>query len=165
MKIYKTIEHMTWSVEAIEGVRNAANERAAKLPAKDSLRSQLEQLAKKCDELRSKIVATKEGGMITGEERIRELLGQVYGAVNGYEGRPADYQAARADSLAHELEDVINDFQKLTQKNLAGINAGLKKKKLEAIPVLAESDWEKKRASEAASTAMQTTGNQMQEMD
>ena len=40
--------------------------------------------------------------MITGEERIRELLGQLYGTVNGYEGRPADYQAARADSLAHE---------------------------------------------------------------
>src|SRR5579864_4946612 len=157
MKIYKTIEHMTWSVEAIEGVRDAANARAAKLPAKDPLRSQLEQLAKKCDELRSKIVATKEGGMITGEERIRELLGQVYGAVNGYEGRPADYQAARADSLARELEDVINDFQKLTQKELAGINAGLKKKKLDAISVLTEADWQKKRAAEAGGTAMQTT--------
>ena len=57
--------------------------------------------------------------MITGEERIREHLGQLYGAINGYEGRPTDYQAARADSLAHELEDVIGDFQKLTQKELA----------------------------------------------
>jgi photosystem II stability/assembly factor-like uncharacterized protein len=167
MKIYKTIEHMTWSVEAIEGVRDATNARAAKLPVKDSLRSQLEQLAKKCDELRSKIVATKEGGMITGEERIREHLGQLYGTVNGYEGRPADYQAARADSLAHELEDVVNDFQKLTQKELAGINAGLKKKKLEAISVLTEAEWQKKRASEAgtASAAMQATSRQLREID
>ena len=29
MKIYKLIEHMTWSVDAIEGVRNAATERHA----------------------------------------------------------------------------------------------------------------------------------------
>ena len=45
--------------------------------------------------------------MITGEERIRELLGQLYGTVNHYEGRPADYQVARTESLAHELDDVL----------------------------------------------------------
>jgi photosystem II stability/assembly factor-like uncharacterized protein len=147
MKIYKLIEHMTYSVDAIEGVRNAANERAAKLPEKSPLRAQLQQLANKCDELRSKIVATKEGGAITGEERIRELLGQLYGSVNNYEGRPTEYQAARADSLGHELEDIIGDFQKLTQKELAAINAGLKKNKQEAISVLAESEWQKNRES------------------
>jgi photosystem II stability/assembly factor-like uncharacterized protein len=151
MKVYHTIEHMTYAVEAIEGVRNAANERAAKLPEKDPLRKQLQDLAAKCDELRSKIVATKEGGMITGEERIREHLGQLYGDVNGYEGRPADYQAARADSLAHELQDVIGDFHKLTDKELPGINAGLKKKKAEPISVLTEADWQKKRAAEGGS--------------
>jgi photosystem II stability/assembly factor-like uncharacterized protein len=151
MKIYHTIEHMTYAVDAIEGVRDTANARAAKLSDKDPLRKQLHDLAAKCDELRSKIVATREGGMITGEERIRELLGQVYGEVNGYEGRPADYQAARADSLAHELEDAIADFQKTAQKELPGINAGLKKQKAEAIPVLTEADWQKTRENEGSS--------------
>ncbi len=153
MKIYHTIEHMTYAVEAIEGVRDAANGRASKVAEKDPLKKQLQDLAARCDGLRSKIVATKEGGMITGEERIRELLGQLYGAVNFYEGRPTDYQAARAESLAHELEDVIGDFQKLTQKELAGVNAGLKKKKAEAISVLTEADWQKKRAAEGGSGA------------
>ncbi len=153
MKVYHTIEHMTYAVDAIEGVRNAANARAAKLTEKDPLRKQLQDLAVKCDELRGKIVATKEGGMITGEERIRELLGQLYGDVNGYEGRPGDYQAARSDSLAHELEDVIGDFQKLAQKELPAINAGLKKKKAEAISVLAEADWKKKLEAEGSSGA------------
>ena len=151
MKVYHTIEHMTFAVDAIEGVRNAANARAAKLTDKDPLKKQLTDIAAKCDQLRSKIVATKEGGMITGEERIRELLGQLYGSVNMYEGRPADYQAAREDSLAHELQDVVDDFQKLTQKELPGINAGLKKKKAEAITVLSEADWQKKRQSEGSS--------------
>jgi hypothetical protein len=153
MKIYHTIEHMTYSVETIESVRDGAKARAAKLPEKDPLRKQLEDLAAKCDALRSKIVATKEGGMITGEERIRELLGQLYGTVNGYEGHPSDYQAARADSLAHELEDVIGDFQKLTQKELPAINAGLKKKKAEAITVLTEAEWQKRREAEGGSGA------------
>jgi len=88
--------------------------------------------------------------MITGEERIRELLGQLYGAVNSYDGKPTDYQVARTESLGHELQDVIDDFQKLAQKELPGINAGLKKKKLETISVLAEADWQKKRAAESA---------------
>ena len=153
MKIYHTIEHMTFAVEAIEGVRNDANARAAKLSEKDPLRKQLQDLAAKCDDLRSKIVATKEGGMVTGEERIRELLGQLYGTVNGYEGRPADYQVAREDSLAHELEDVIGDFNKLTAKTLPVVNAGLKKKKAEPIVVLTEAEWQKNRDAQGGSAA------------
>jgi hypothetical protein len=141
MKVYRLLEHMTYGVDAIEGVRNDANTRASKLAEKDALRAQLQLLAGKCDELRGKLVATKEGGAVTGEERIRELLGQLYGAVNGYEGRPGDYQAARADSLGHELEDVINDFRKLTDQELPAINKKLQSKKAEAIKVLAESEW------------------------
>ena len=143
MKLYNLLGHMTYAVDAMEGLRDAANGRIAKLPQKDSLRRQLQQLAGKCDEFRSKIVATKEGGMITGEERIREHIGQVYGSVVAYEGRPADYQEARTGALAHELEDVITDFQKLTQRELSAINSGLNKKKLEAISVLSEADWQK----------------------
>jgi len=150
MKVYKELEHMTYGVEAIEGVRDAANARAPKVPEKDLLRKQLQQLAVDCDKLRSKIVATKEGGMITGEERIRELLGQLYGAVTGYDGKPTDYQVGRTESLGHELQDVIDEFQKLTQKELTVVNAGLKKKKMETISVVAEAEWQKKKAAESA---------------
>ena len=153
MKVYKELEHMTFGVEAIEGVRDAANARAAKVPEKDALHKQLVQLAVDCDKLRSKIVATKEGGMITGEERIRELLGQLYGAVNSYDGKPTDYQVARTDSLGHELQDVIDEFQKLVQKEVGVVNTGLKKKKMEAIPVLAEAEWQKKKAAESSAAA------------
>ena len=166
MKVYKELEHMTFAVEAIEGVRDAANARAAKLPEKDPMRKQLQQLAADCDTLRSKIVATKEGGMITGEERIREHLAQLYGAVTGYDGRPTDYQVARTESLGHELQDVIDDFQKQAQKSLPAINARLKKKKLEPISVLVESDWQKKNESSAgAGTGMRARGDQVWERD
>jgi photosystem II stability/assembly factor-like uncharacterized protein len=153
MKVYKELEHMTFGVEAIEGVRDAANARAAKVPEKEALHKQLQQLAVDCDKLRSKIVATKEGGMITGEERIRELLGQLYGAVNSYDGKPTDYQVARTESLGHELQDVIDEFQKLVQKEVSVVNPGLKRKKMEAIPVLVEAEWQKKKAAESSAAA------------
>jgi hypothetical protein len=156
MKLVKLMAHMTYAVDAIEGVRDGAKARAAKLQPKDPLVATLQQLAQDSDKLRSKIVATKEGGAITGEERIREHIGQVYGDVNGYEGRPTDYQAARADSLTRELEDVVKDFQTMTSKQLVTINSGLKKKKLEAISVLSEADWEKQRPEGGSGAAGQT---------
>jgi len=167
MKLYKLLEHMTYGVEAIEGVRDAANAAAAKLTESDPLRTDLKKLAADCDTLRGKIVATKPGGMITGEERIRELLGQLYGAVTGYDGKPTDYQVARTESIGHELQDVIDDFQKLTQKELPGINAGLKKMKMDSITVLAEENWQKKNAesSLASGAGMRADENHVREID
>ena len=143
MKIYGTLEHMSYVASAIEDVRDAANARSGKLPDKDALRAPLQHLAQESDKLRSKIVATKEGGAITGEQRIREYLGELYADVDNYQGRPTDYQAAREESLSHELDDVMNDFKKLTDAELSSINKNLTKKKMEVISVLSEADWHK----------------------
>ena len=155
-KLYKSIEHMAWAENAIVSVRDSAAARAAKLGDKDPLKARLKQLSDDAAGLRSKIVATKEGGMITGEERIRELMGKVYGDVNNYEGRPTEYQARRADDLAHELEDVITEFKALTDKSLTAINAGLAKKKLEKIVVPTEADWQKEHSGGGGGAAKVT---------
>jgi hypothetical protein len=161
-KLSGEFSHMSYGVSAIAGVRDSAKADAAKLPDKDPLRAKLQHLSDESDKLRSKIVATKEGGAITGEERIREHLGELYGDVNGYEGRPTDYQTARADSLAHELDDVIKDFRKLTDAELPAINADLKKKKMEAISVLSEEDWQKQHAEAGSGKA---GGSAVREVD
>ena len=106
--------------------------------------------------------------MITGEERIRELIGELYGHVTGYDGRPTESQVARTESLGHELQDVIDDFQKLTQADLPGINISLKRKKLETIMVLAETDWQQKKTASGAgagSAALQDSDDSVGEMD
>jgi hypothetical protein len=113
------------------------------LPAKDPLRTSLEQFSQQVDALRSNIVATKEGGAITGEERIREYLTSVYGDVNSYDGKPTNSQVERTDALGRELEDVIKELDQLTAKQLPAINSGLQKKKLGPIEPLSEQQWEK----------------------
>jgi len=143
MKLHKLLGHMSYATSAIMGVRDEAASRAAKLKENDPLRARLQQLSQHADALRSKIVATKEGGMITGEERIRELLGKVYGDVNGYEGRPGETQVIRTDALSRELDDVATEFRQLTDKQLATLNASLQKKKLEPIHVPTEDEWKK----------------------
>ena len=58
----------------------AAEQRATALPAKDALAAAAA-VAGELDELKKKIVATKEGGAITGEERLREHADTLYGAL------------------------------------------------------------------------------------
>jgi hypothetical protein len=146
MKLYNMLGHMSYEVAAIQAVRNGASERAEKLPKGNPLKAKLETLSSKSDALRSKIVATKEGGAITGEERIREHVGELYGYVVQYEGRPTNYQVARADALNHDLEDVVTDFTKLTA-DLPAINNSLQKAKLQPITIPVEAEWMKEHAN------------------
>src|SRR5438552_16013835 len=101
---------MTFAVDRINGVRLELDRAAAKLPANDPLVARLRSAQTQVDELRKKIVATKEGGAITGEERLRENLADLYGNVNSYEGRPSQTQIERADAIARELGDVVKSF-------------------------------------------------------
>jgi hypothetical protein len=132
MKLYKLLGQMTTDVERMNAVRSALDDRAART-SDTNLQSRLRAASAAVDELRKKIVATKEGGAITGEERLREYLSNLYGDVNGYEGRPSRTQTERADSLARELADVRKSFDDWAAKELPRINAELNSYKMDAI--------------------------------
>ena len=143
LRLASMLNHMSWAVDAIIGIRDSALADAAKVDAKDPLRNQLTATAKQFDAIRSKIVATKEGGAITGEERLREYLGTLYGDVAQYEGRPTEEQLARADVMNRQLDEVVKEFNQLAAQQLPGINSKLKTKKLQPIEVLSEPEWQK----------------------
>ena len=145
MKLYHALEDMTFATDRINGVRTALEDRAGKLPANDPLATRLRDAAKQVDELRRRIVATKEGGAITGEQRLREYLTELYGNVSNYEGRPTQTQMDRSDAIARELGDVVKDFDAWVARELGGINSALGQKGLEPINVLTRAGWEKKQ--------------------
>ena len=82
----------------------------------------------KVDAVRKKIVATTEGGAITGEERLREHTDKLYGDILSYEGKPAKYQLVRIDALRRELDDVGKEFENLLTNELPKLNETLKAK-------------------------------------
>jgi len=143
-KLYNLLGDMTFAVERMNGVRLALDDRAAKLGAGDSLAARLRAASAAVDELRKKIVATKEGGMITGEERLRENLADLYGNVIFYDGRPSQTQVERTDVIARELADVVRDFDAWSAKELGGLNTALGTKQLEPVRVLTREQWEAK---------------------
>jgi photosystem II stability/assembly factor-like uncharacterized protein len=153
MKLYKLLGRLSYAVDSIAGVRDGASVRAAKLQSGDPLRKNLEQLSQQVDGLRSKIVATKEGGAITGEQRLREFAAENYGYVNNYDGRPTDDQVARTEALSRELDDVIQELNQLTTRQLPAINTALQRKKLEPIQTVSQEQWEKAHEGEGTGTA------------
>jgi len=138
---------MTFAVERINGVRLALDDRAAKLPLRDALATQLRAASATVDSLRAKIVATKEGGMITGEERLREHVTNLYGNLVFYDGRPSQTQVEAADALTRELADVVREFDAWAARGLAGLNSALARKHLEQIPLLTREQWEARAAA------------------
>lgn len=130
MQVHGLFGRMTTLTERIAFAQMIAGGIAAKLPQKDPLRAALEQYAGDAEAIRKQIVATKEGGAITGEERLREHTDQLYGALLSYEGRPAATLIERTAVLESELADIAAEFDKLSSKALPKLNADLKKRQL-----------------------------------
>jgi photosystem II stability/assembly factor-like uncharacterized protein len=150
MRVYDLLGDMTFDVDRIHSLREGLAARASKVPEKDPLHARLAALGGKTDELRKKIVATKEGGAITGEIRIREKTTELYGDLVDYEGKPADYQVARIAALQKELADVVQELDTFLGRDLAQANAALKKKKLPPVTPLTRADWDKASAEGGA---------------
>src|SRR5205814_4639808 len=115
-------------MERIVALRRALAQSGASLPEGDPLRKNISDFDGKVDGVRKKIVATTEGGAITGEERLREHTDQLYGAILSYEGKPGAYQTAYIDALKRELDDVTKEFDQLLAQDLPGLNDLLKSK-------------------------------------
>ena len=115
-------------MDRITALRDGLAKSGQAMPAGDATRKAVSDFDGKVDAVRKQIVATTEGGAITGEERLREHTDQLYGAILSYEGKPADYQVARIDSLRRELADASKDFDNLLANGLPKLNGQLKAK-------------------------------------
>src|SRR5438094_4488119 len=128
MKVHALFDEESTLMDRIVSLRKALVQGGATLPEGDPIRKTLSDFDGKVDAVRKKIVATTEGGAITGEERLREHTDQLYGAILSYEGKPGGYQIAYIDALKRELADVTKEFEQLLAKDLPVLNESLKAK-------------------------------------
>ncbi|GAA4787661.1 VPS10 domain-containing protein [Lysobacter hankyongensis] len=133
MQVHAMFGRMSDLVAKIQAVRGGAEGVGGKLPADDALRASLTALSARVETLRKEIVATKEGGAITGEERLREHVDSLYGGLIGYEGKPADTLVAYIGVLDRRLKALETDFAAICDNDLAKANAALKARGLPEI--------------------------------
>jgi photosystem II stability/assembly factor-like uncharacterized protein len=143
-QLYDMLAQLTYIVDATSDLRDQAKQRAA--AASDvKLKEQLNSLAQKLEDFRSTLVSVKEGGMITGEKKLREDLGELYGAVNAYSGRPTQSQIEDTVVQQKKLADAGAKFQSLATAQIPSLNTALQDKKLEPLQAMSREDWDKKQ--------------------
>jgi hypothetical protein len=150
--LYRAMEDLTYLVDAVSDLREkilaglGKDGAAPAATAGSRARRQREDLQRFDEELegfRSTLVATGPGGMMAGEEKLREQLGNLFGSVAGYDGRPTDSQLERAVVLAARVSNASARFAELApQVRLDALGAGLPA----PLRVLAREDWEQEQS-------------------
>lgn len=141
MRLYDLVQRLAYLVDAAVDLRDSARARAAGFKPRERLARRLVVLADSLEAFRASLVATSEAGRMAGEERLREKLVALYGAVNGYEGRPTASQLERTDALAGDLLNAEQRFQALTGAALASVNRLLASAKRPQLELLTEAAW------------------------
>ncbi len=125
MRVRKLFGEETAVLERIQTLRANVAAASGKAGVDAATQGRLAAFDAKADQARKRIVATKEGGAITGEERLREHTDQLYGAIMGYEGAPGAYQMERIGVLEGELADIEQQLEALLATELPGLNQAL----------------------------------------
>jgi hypothetical protein len=140
MKAHALFGSMSDLVDRIDAARNSTQAREKAVAKDDALGKQLAALEAKLEVVKKKIVATKEGGAITGEERIREHADHLYDALLSWEGRPARTLLERTDALARELSDVKQEFEAVAAKQIQPLQGLLRERGLDPIATTAAAE-------------------------
>jgi hypothetical protein len=135
MKVYELFNDESILFAKIAGLREQVAEADKGRASADAIHRKLSDFDGKLDGLRKQIVATTEGGAITGEERLREHTDQLYGAILSWDGPPSSYQLENTVALRNQLHDVDAEFTKVTGAELPAINKALQSKGGHALAV------------------------------
>jgi photosystem II stability/assembly factor-like uncharacterized protein len=135
MKVHDLFNDESVLFEQIAGLREQVAEASKKGPAADALHRKLADFDAKLDGLRKQIVATTEGGAITGEERLREHTDQLYGAIISWDGPPSTYVLQNTVALRNQLNEINGEFSRVTKAELPAINKALQSKDGQALSV------------------------------
>ncbi|MGH8140330.1 MAG: WD40/YVTN/BNR-like repeat-containing protein [Steroidobacteraceae bacterium] len=135
MKVHALFNDESALFGRIVGLRQQVADATRSRPQGDALARKLGDFDTRLDALRKQIVATTEGGAITGEERLREHTDQLYGAITSWDGPPSGYQLDNIAALRGELSDIDAAFTRLTSRELPALNNSLRGKGAQSLSI------------------------------
>jgi photosystem II stability/assembly factor-like uncharacterized protein len=148
MRLYRMQEDLAFLTDSVAAVRDHSAERAGKLGS-GSLAKKLEQLSARLDALHKTLVTTHpplEGMPSDSDRQLREWVTDLFGAINGFGGRPSAGQIAQIPVLGDRLDAARREFEKSVEP-LSGVNRDLAKKALPPVQTPTREEWEKQQAS------------------
>jgi photosystem II stability/assembly factor-like uncharacterized protein len=142
VKLYGMVEELAYLTSKIVALKDTLGKRDS-LSTDKTLKKNIALVRDSLEAIRKRCVATKGGTAITGEERIREKLSELFASIVYYLGRPNDLQFERIKGLEKEIADEKTKAETLWNKNIAALNAQLAKVKLPEVKWLSKEDYDK----------------------
>jgi hypothetical protein len=140
MKAYNLLEDLAYTDKLVTEIRDQAKEKAAKANNK-SLGKKLNGLSESMEVLHNELVATNATSAITGEEKLREKIGEVYGAVNGYQGRPTQNQMDRLEILTKKVAEKKAGLDAMLTLDLPNLNNQMAKEKIDPFKLTTKEEF------------------------
>ncbi len=138
MQLYNDINDLTFQLSRLKDVvdqLDAVEEKSS------SLQKQADRFESSYNDINARFTATKKG-MITGESKLREQLGTLFGNVVSFNGRPSQTQFQQAEKLETEVAEAIAASESLLEDRLPALNKALGDEK--DIQLLEREAWNEK---------------------
>jgi photosystem II stability/assembly factor-like uncharacterized protein len=129
MDAYHLLEDLAFLDKQVTDIRDQAKEKSAKANNK-SLSKELTSLSDKMDATHKELAATTVTSEITGEEKLREKIGVIYGAILDYQGRPSQTQIDRLANLTAEVETIRKGIDRVMSDELPELEKQLAKENI-----------------------------------
>lgn len=143
MKVFQLHEDLAYLSDKLRMIGDTAYARADKLGNNEAYNKALEDWNTKSGDLLKTFAASIEGTAITGEEKIREKISELYFGLSGTYSRPTDSQLERIEGLKKEIADANIKANALFDKELKNMNAMLVKNGAAEIKIPSRDAWDK----------------------
>ena len=154
LELYDALENLTYLIDTLIDVRNQAESRAEEVGDRGGLAKKLESYGDDVEAFRGSLVSTAETGWISGDEKLREKMGNLFGGIVNYDGRPTQSQLDRKDVLIGQLRTAEGKFGELTTSSeFSSLNSQLQGRGLEPIGVMSREEWEESQESSGTSSS------------
>ena len=140
MKAYNLLEDLAYTDKVVTEIRDQAKEKSAKANNK-SLGKKLAGLSESMETLHKELVATSVSSGITGEEKLREKIGDIYSAVNGYQGRPTQNHIDRLQILSKQVTEKKTKLEPILTTDIPNLNTQLAKENIDPFKLTTKEEF------------------------
>jgi len=140
MKAYNMLENLAYLDQQVLDIKKGADKILEEKPSR-SLKKKLTELSQNMQSTHAKLVATKEEGIYTQEEQLREKISNIYGGVVNFLGRPTNSQIESLDMYDTDMKKYQKKVQDVIDNELPVINEMINKDGKEIISITSREEF------------------------
>ena len=139
MKAYQLLEELAFSSRQLTDISIQSAE-ILRHPVSKKLKTDILKISGQSEKMLKELSPSRVGG-ITGEERFRERLADIYGGVMGYAGKPTHSQLERLAVLEAKVNDFVEKSGKMVATCTEGFNPALNKSGMTPFRFVSREDF------------------------